>query len=107
LLLGPFEGQPTEHIRIAFGVGICGQAAKQKKRFVIQDVTKETNHLSCSKKVRAKIAFPIFCKNEVVWKLEIDPHYFATFTKENERFLERICNKKRLNVFKQILKLPN
>jgi len=93
LLLGPFEGHPTEHVRIAFGVGICGKAAKQKKRFVIQDVTKETNYLSCSEKVRAEIVFPIFYNNEIVGELDIDSHCFSPFTKEDESFLERICKK--------------
>jgi L-methionine (R)-S-oxide reductase len=27
LVLGPFKGEPTEHVRIPFGRGICGQAA--------------------------------------------------------------------------------
>ena len=28
LVLGPFVGEPTEHVRIPFGKGICGQAAE-------------------------------------------------------------------------------
>ena len=38
LLLGPYAGDPTEHTRIAFGEGICGQAADTEATFVIQDV---------------------------------------------------------------------
>jgi L-methionine (R)-S-oxide reductase len=34
LILGPFVGEPTEHTRIAFGEGICGQAAAIKKPFM-------------------------------------------------------------------------
>lgn len=30
LILGPFVGEPTEHTRISFGQGICGQAAEIK-----------------------------------------------------------------------------
>jgi len=36
LLLGPFVGEPTEHIRIPFGRGICGQAAELRKAFVVR-----------------------------------------------------------------------
>jgi GAF domain-containing protein len=93
LLLGPFEGQPTQHVRIAFGVGVCGQAAKQKKNFVIQDVSKETNYLSCSENVKAEIVVPVFCDNEIVGELDVDSHFIFPFTKEDERFLERICEK--------------
>jgi L-methionine (R)-S-oxide reductase len=93
LLLGPFEGQTTEHVKIPFGKGICGQAAQQKKRFVIQDVSKETNYLSCSENVKAEIVVPIFWNNEIVGELDIDSHFNSPFTKEDELFLERICEK--------------
>ena len=33
LKLGPFAGEPTEHIRIPFGKGVCGQAAEKKRNF--------------------------------------------------------------------------
>ena len=93
LLLGPFEGQTTEHVRIPFGKGICGQAAQQKKRFVIQDVSRETNYLSCSENVKAEIVVPIFCNDEIVGELDIDSYSKSPFTKEDELFLKRICEK--------------
>ena len=40
LLLGPYVGEPTEHVKIPFGKGICGQAAETKKTFIVQDVSK-------------------------------------------------------------------
>ncbi|MGC8766693.1 MAG: GAF domain-containing protein [Brevinematia bacterium] len=30
LILGPFVGEPTEHVIIPFGKGICGQAVEKK-----------------------------------------------------------------------------
>ena len=45
LVLGPFEGEPTEHVRIQFGRGTCGQAAQLKRTFIVQDVSKR-NKLS-------------------------------------------------------------
>jgi len=65
LILGPFEGKPTEHTRIPFGRGICGQAAELRKTFLIQDVSKETNYLSCNLNVKSEIVIPIFKKGEV------------------------------------------
>ncbi len=32
LVLGPFVGEPTEHVRIPYGRGICGQAAERGRR---------------------------------------------------------------------------
>ena len=66
LVLGPFAGDPTEHTRIAFGQGICGQAAERRETFVVQDVSLETNYLACSPFVKSEIVIPIFKKGNVV-----------------------------------------
>lgn len=90
LVLGPFEGEPTEHTRIPFGRGICGQAAELRKTFLVQDVSKETNYLSCSANVKSEIVIPIFKNEEVVGELDIDSHALSPFTKEDEAFLKKI-----------------
>jgi GAF domain-containing protein len=33
LALGPFEGEPTEHIKIPFGMGVCGQVQRLRRHF--------------------------------------------------------------------------
>lgn len=90
LILGPFEGEPTEHVRIPFGRGICGQAAKTKKTYIVQDVTKELNYLSCSPKVKSEIVVPISRGGKIVGEIDIDSHSFSPFTKEDREFLEKI-----------------
>jgi GAF domain-containing protein len=92
--LGPYSGAPTEHTRIAFGRGICGQAAATGKAFVVDDVSKETNYLACSLAVKSEIVLPIFapgCNNKVVAELDIDSHTLGAFTPEDRAFLERLC----------------
>jgi GAF domain-containing protein len=91
LVLGPFEGAPTEHTRIAFGQGICGQAAATELTFVVQDVSQETNYLSCSPHVRSEIVVPIFKDGAVVGELDIDSHELAPFTDADQAFLEAVC----------------
>jgi L-methionine (R)-S-oxide reductase len=90
LVLGPFEGEPTEHTRIRFGRGICGQAAKLKETFLVQDVSRESNYLSCSANVKSEIVIPIFQRGEVVGELDIDSHSLSPFSKEDETFLKKI-----------------
>lgn len=90
LVLGPFEGEPTEHARISFGRGICGQAAERRKTFLVQDVSKETNYLSCSANVKSEIVVPIFKNEKVVGELDIDSHALSPFTKEDETFLKKL-----------------
>ena len=90
LLLGPFVGEPTQHARIPFGKGICGQAAKLRKTFVVQDISKETNYLSCSTKVKSEIVVPIFKNEAIVGELDIDSHCLSPFTEEDEQFLRKV-----------------
>ncbi len=93
LVLGPFAGEQTEHVRIAFGIGICGQAAKRKETFLVQDVSCETNYLSCSPKVKAEVVVPIFKDGRVVGELDIDSHQLSPFSDEDRDFLEQICRR--------------
>ena len=90
LQLGPYVGETTEHTRIRFGSGICGQAAQRKKTFVVQDVSKETNYLSCSTKVKSEIVVPIFKNRKVIGEIDIDSHKISPFTKEDETFLRKV-----------------
>ena len=91
LVLGPFEGDDTDHTRIKFGEGICGQAAEREETFVVQDVSKETNYLSCSVHVNSEIVVPLMKDGRVVGEIDIDSHRLAPFTDEDRAFLERIA----------------
>lgn len=91
LILGPFVGKPTEHTTIPFGRGICGQAAQTKKTFIIQDVNKETNYLSCSPTVKSEIVIPLIKNDWVLGELDIDSETISPFTPEDRQFLEEIC----------------
>jgi L-methionine (R)-S-oxide reductase len=87
LLLGAYVGEPTEHVRIPFGKGICGQAAETRKTLIVQDVSKETNYLSCNPHVKSEIVVPIFKDETIVGELDIDSHTLSPFTKEDVDFL--------------------
>jgi GAF domain-containing protein len=91
LVLGPYVGEPTDHTRIAFGQGICGQAAEREETFVIQDVSREDNYLSCSIAVKSEIVLPVFKNGNIVGELDIDSHRLAPFTDEDKKYLEKIC----------------
>ncbi|MGY4687333.1 GAF domain-containing protein [Petrotoga sp. DB-2] len=92
LVLGPFVGESTEHTKIKFGQGICGQAASTKATFVVDDVSKEENYLSCSPKTQAEIVVPIFDKKgNIVGEIDIDSHEKAPFNQDDRSFLEAIA----------------
>jgi L-methionine (R)-S-oxide reductase len=91
LVLGPFAGEDTEHKKIKFGQGICGQAAKQEKIFIVPDVSKEDNYLSCSPEVLSEIVVPIFKDNKVIGEIDIDSHKINPFTNKDQKFLKDIA----------------
>ncbi|RMH75339.1 MAG: GAF domain-containing protein [Calditrichaeota bacterium] len=91
LVLGPYVGDPTEHTRIPFGRGICGQAAERGETFVVQDVSREQNYLACSLAVKSEIVVPIFKDGRIVGELDIDSHRLSPFTEADREYLERIC----------------
>jgi len=91
LVLGPFAGEKTEHVRIPFGKGICGQAIQKGETFVVQDVSKESNYLACSPRVKSEMVVPIFVRGECMAELDIDSHTPSPFTQEDRKFLEKVC----------------
>ena len=91
LVLGPFAGAPTEHVRIAFGEGICGQAAAREETFVVQDVSKETNYLSCSPHVRSEIVVPVLAGGRLVAEIDIDSHELSPFSDDDQAFLDGVA----------------
>jgi len=93
LELGPFVGEPTEHVRIPFGRGICGQAAQSKETFLVSDVSAETNYLSCSPKVKSEIVVPMKRGKHVVGELDIDSHTLSAFDESDRMFLEWVCKR--------------
>jgi len=91
LILGPFEGEPTEHTRIPFGQGVCGQVAESMKTLVVQNVSDEGNYLSCSIDVKSEIVVPIFKNETFIGEIDIDSRQVAPFTDEDEKFLVKVA----------------
>lgn len=91
LKLAQFTGEPTEHIIIPFGKGICGQVAVSNENFVVQDISEQDNYISCGWKVKSEIVIPIFIHEENIGQIDIDSHTANVFTVKDEELLEFIC----------------
>ena len=91
LKLGPYVGEPTDHTIIPFGKGICGQVAVSNENFVVPDVAAQDNYIACSITVKAEIVIPIFVNGENMGQIDIDSNTPDPFTKDDERFLEFVC----------------
>lgn len=92
LVLGPYVGEDTDHTRIPFGKGICGQAAETNETFVVQDVSQEDNYLACSVDVEAEIVVPVKKDGKFVAELDIDSHTKDSMTEEHRKMLEKVCD---------------
>ncbi len=93
LVLGPFAGADTDHRRIPFGRGICGQVAESEQTMVVEDVQAADNYLSCSVDVRSEIVVPILKEGRFVGQLDIDSHVAARFGPKDRRLCEHICGR--------------
>jgi GAF domain-containing protein len=93
LKLAQYTGEETEHTIIPFGKGICGQVAVSNENFVVQDVSKQDNYISCGWKVKSEIVIPIFVNEENIGQIDIDSHTANVFTKEDEELLVFVCKK--------------
>jgi len=91
LKLGPYIGEPTDHVIIPFGKGICGQVAVSNENFVVPDVAAQDNYIACSITVKAEIVVPIFVNGLNIGQIDIDSKTPDPFTTEDERFLEFVC----------------
>ncbi|MGD0830957.1 MAG: GAF domain-containing protein [Terracidiphilus sp.] len=91
LILGPFFGDPTPHVRIPMTEGICGAAAASGKTVIVDDVNSDPRYLSCSIKTKSEIVVPIYAHGKVVGEIDIDSHSGSAFTRADGAFLESVA----------------
>lgn len=87
LHLSAYVGEPTDHLVIPFGKGICGQVAESNSNFVVPDVTAQNNYIACSITVKAEIVVPLFIDGVNVGQIDIDSKTIDPFNQEDEEFL--------------------
>lgn len=89
LVLGPYRGAPTEHVRIPVTQGICGAAVAQDETVVVEDVWADPRYLACSIETRSEIVVPIRFEKRAVGEIDIDSHLLNAFGPEDRSFLEQ------------------
>ena len=89
LVLGPFRGAPTEHVRIPVSQGICGAAVAENDTVIVDDVHSDPRYLACSLETKSEIVVPIRANGAVVGEIDIDSHDLAAFSEQDREFLEK------------------
>lgn len=98
LELKSFSGAPTEHKKIPFGKGVCGQVAVSNKKLIVPNVELEKNYLSCNISVRSEIVIPILLNEENIGQIDVDSNSVNPFTENDIKLLEHVCDKIALKI---------
>ncbi len=92
LVLDAWEGeQATEHTRIPVSRGICGQAVREDRTVIVDDVRADPNYLACFLETRAEVVVPIRHEGRVVGEIDIDGTTVKAFDASDRRFLESVA----------------
>jgi L-methionine (R)-S-oxide reductase len=88
LVLGPFQGAPTEHERIPMGEGVCGSVAAKGETEVVPDVRNRPGHIACDVNTRSETVAPIFRDDQVLGVLDVDSNTLDAFGDREVKLIE-------------------
>src|SRR5215475_12952301 len=90
LRVGPYQGT-LGCLEIAFGRGVCGTAAAERRTVIVPDVQAFPGHIACDSRSRSEIVVPVFdAIGALKAVFDIDSTAPAAFDDEDARALERI-----------------
>lgn len=90
LRVGPYQGS-LGCLDIAFGQGVCGAAAAERKSVVVPDVEKFPGHITCDSRSRSEIVVPVTnARGDLIAVLDVDSDRLDAFGPEDQAGLERI-----------------
>jgi len=92
LYLGPFQGLPA-CTEIRLGNGVCGNSAKDRKTYVVNDVHSFPGHIACDSNSESEIVVPIVKNDVLIGVLDIDSPIKNRFDEIDKLYLEKVINK--------------
>jgi len=93
LIVGPYQGT-MGCLHIAFGKGVCGTAAQEKKTQLVKDVNKFPGHIACDSKSQSEIVVPVFNKEkELIAVFDVDSTEKSSFDEVDKQYLEKLMHK--------------
>ena len=92
LRLGPFVGEPTEHVVITVSDGVCGTAVARKCNMNIPDVSKATSYLACSSETKSELVVLIRSGYMIHAQIDIDSHQLDAFDDDLVLQVERLAD---------------
>ncbi len=90
LVLGPYQGT-LGCLRIAFGRGVCGTAAAQRRTVIVPDVEAFPGHIACDSRSKSEIVAPVFGPGgALLGVFDVDSTEPAAFDEVDAAGIERI-----------------
>lgn len=91
LVLGPFQGKPA-CVRLPFGKGVCGTAAREQNTLIVPDVDRFAGHIACDNASRSEIVVPLLNWGRILGVLDIDSASLNRFDEEDQEGLESVVS---------------
>lgn len=90
LVVGPYQGS-LGCLRIAFGRGVCGAAARSRQTQVVDDVEAFPGHIACDPRTKSEIVVPVVdAQGHLIAVFDVDSETPAAFDRMDAEWLERI-----------------
>jgi GAF domain-containing protein len=90
LVVGPYQGT-LGCLRIAFGQGVCGTAARSRQTQLVDDVRAFPGHIACDSRSMSEIVVPVVdAQGHLIAVFDVDSESPAAFDRLDVEWLERI-----------------
>ncbi|MBS0332997.1 MAG: GAF domain-containing protein [Proteobacteria bacterium] len=90
LVVGPYQGT-LGCLRIAFGRGVCGAAARERRTQVVPDVEAFPGHIACDSRSQSEIVVPVLdAQGRLLAVFDVDAETKCAFDEVDAEWLERI-----------------
>ena len=81
--VGPYQGT-LGCLEIAFGRGVCGTAASERRVVIVDDVAMFGDHISCDARSQSEIVLPVInSSGELIAVFDVDSESTGTFDTED------------------------
>ena len=90
LVVGPYQGT-LGCLRIAFGRGVCGAAARDRATQIVEDVNAFPGHIACDSRSASEIVVPVLdSAGDLIAVFDVDATEIAAFDAIDAEALERL-----------------
>ncbi|WP_439478510.1 GAF domain-containing protein [Brevundimonas sp.] len=93
LVVGPYQGT-LGCLRIAFGRGVCGAAARDRTTQIVDDVHAFPGHIACDSRSASEIVVPVFdASGALIAVFDVDATVTSAFDALDATALERLLSR--------------